>query len=438
MLFRTTLVSLFISTCCLAQQSKHVLLVSIDGFRPDFYKKDQWQANTLKYIKSQGVYANGAGSVFPSVTYPSHTTIVTGKLPAQHGIYYNAPYGGKKGAWYWNESYIKVPTLWDAIKKVGLTSGAVMWPVTVGAPITYNFPVRRADNDEKTDQLSITRPLVTPKSLLDEMELSIGKLSPKSFNHDNIDITIGKMAAYIVKTHKPALMAVHFVGLDHAQHDVGRKGEKVQHSLSIIDSMLQVLISAYEAAGIKDKTDIIITGDHGFVSAKQTISPNTILYKAGLLNENDWKARFHSTGGSSFLYLKNPNDVETLQKVKQLLQNVATSDKEYFNVIERNELDSMGVNPEVALALAANNSSAFNDNFEGDLIRSKKSVSGSHGHDPRMPQLFTGFIGYGPSFKTGKNIDHIQLTDISSLISDILKLQFKKTDPALKEQLFKN
>lgn len=436
--FKLIAVGLFISNFCFAQNKKHVLLVSIDGFRPDFYKSEKWKAITLKRLKTAGIYADGVQSVFPSVTYPSHTAIVTGERPGRHGIYYNAPYPSPKGGWYWEESYIKVPTIWDAVKSAGLASGAVMWPVTVGAPITYNFPVRRADNDEKTDQLSVTKPFVTPAGLLDEMQPAVGPLTPKSFNHDNIDITIGKMAAYIVKAHQPDLMAVHFIGLDHAQHEVGRNGFKVGHALAVIDSMLNVVLSAYEDAGIENNTDVIITGDHGFVSVRQTISPNVLLQQAGLIGEKDWKARFHSTGGSAFLYLKDRGDKITLDKVKQLLNDLPPDQRKYFTVIERPELDQLGANPEVALALAAGNSSALNSSTEGALIKPKKKVTGSHGHDPRMPELFTGFIGYGPSFKNAAHTERLNLTDISALVSDILGLGFKQTDANLKRKIFKN
>lgn len=438
MLLRWLIICLLVIPCTgRAQNKKRVLLVSIDGFRPDFYQQEQWKAPVLKRLKAQGVYAEGVYSAFPSVTYPSHTTIVTGELPGRHGIYYNAPYESEKGAWYWEEGYIKVPTLWDAVKAAGLTSGAVMWPVTVGAPIHYNFPVRRADSDEKTDQLSVTRPFITPVSLLNEMEQSIGTLTPENFNHANMDITIGRMAAYIVKAHQPNLMAVHFIGLDHAQHDVGRNGPEVEHALAIIDSMLNVVLLAYESAGALNNTDVIITGDHGFVSVTHTISPNTLLYKAGLITDKDWKARFYSTGGAAFLYLKNPGDREILDKVKQILSDIPPDQHRYFRVIERQELDSMGVNPEVALALSAGNASALNGSIEGALIKIKKNMSGSHGHDPRMPELFTGFIGCGPSFKNGAKTDRLSLTDMSALISNILKLSFKPATPELKSKVFK-
>lgn len=154
----------------LGQTAKHVVLISIDGFRPDFYLDSSWRAPHLRKILENGAYATNVRTVVPSVTYPSHTTIITGALTARHGIYYNAPKDSTKGQWYWEESYIKTPTLWDAVKKSGLTSAAVMWPVTAGAPIDYNFPVRRPNRGEKGDQLSVTRPLVTPPDLLNEIE----------------------------------------------------------------------------------------------------------------------------------------------------------------------------------------------------------------------------------------------------------------------------
>ncbi|WP_346239371.1 ectonucleotide pyrophosphatase/phosphodiesterase [Niabella insulamsoli] len=437
MRIRSLFLLLGLPVMSMAQSKKHVLLVSIDGFRPNFYKDARWKAPLLERLKAEGIYADGVNSVFPSVTYPSHTTIVTGALPAQHGIYYNVPYESKNGAWYWEESAIKVPTLWDAIKKAQLKSGAVMWPVTVGAPIDYNFPVRRADNDEKTDQLSVTKPFITPSGLLGSMQKSMGSLSPKDFNHDNIDVTIGKMASYIVKTHQPDLMAVHFVGLDHAQHDFGRDAAQVQHSLTQIDSMLNIVLNAYKEAGLLNKTDIIITGDHGFVSVRQHLSPNALLREAGLIQENDWKARFVSTGGSAFLYLKDKGDKLSLNKVVALLHSLPADQKKCFKILQRQELDQMGANPEVALALAADNRSAFNGSTDGPFVKPRKKVTGSHGHDPRMPELFTGFIGSGPSFKQG-HITKMKLTDISGLIGDILGLSFKEADPDVQHQILKD
>ena len=69
-----------------AQQSEHVVLISIDGFRPDFYMEAKWPAPNMKWMAENGTKAEGVRGVYPSVTYPSHTTLITGAKPARHGI----------------------------------------------------------------------------------------------------------------------------------------------------------------------------------------------------------------------------------------------------------------------------------------------------------------------------------------------------------------
>jgi predicted AlkP superfamily pyrophosphatase or phosphodiesterase len=122
--------------------AKYVVLISIDGLRPEFYKDPQWAMPALQQMAAAGVYADGVRSVFPSVTYPSHTTILTGALPARHGIYYNSPFEkeGQTGKWYWETSLIQTETLWDAARKAGLKTASVHWPVSLGAGVDYNIP----------------------------------------------------------------------------------------------------------------------------------------------------------------------------------------------------------------------------------------------------------------------------------------------------------
>ena len=82
------MLTLFITASqLLAQSAKHVIFVTIDGFRPDFYLDSEWQMPNVKALMKDGAYAKGVNSVFPSMTYPSHTTIVTGVQPVKHGIF---------------------------------------------------------------------------------------------------------------------------------------------------------------------------------------------------------------------------------------------------------------------------------------------------------------------------------------------------------------
>src|SRR3954466_3675982 len=92
-----------------AQGVEHVVLITIDGFRPDFYMDPSWDAVNIRKLMADGARAaQGVNSVFPSMTYPSHTTIVTGVQPAKHGVYFNKMFepNGPTGKMYWNDTSI--------------------------------------------------------------------------------------------------------------------------------------------------------------------------------------------------------------------------------------------------------------------------------------------------------------------------------------------
>jgi predicted AlkP superfamily pyrophosphatase or phosphodiesterase len=420
-----------------SQTAKHVVLISIDGFRPDFYLDKSWHAPHLRKLMESGVYASNVRSVVPSVTYPAHTTIVTGALPARHGVYYNAPKDATNGQWYWEESFIKAPTLWDAVKGSGLTSAAIMWPVTAGAPIDFNFPARRPNKNEEGDQLSVTRPLVTPANLLEEIEkANHSKFRNTDLNHDHIDRTIGAMANHILYKHKPNLMAIHFLSMDHAGHAFGREGPEIHESLILVDSLIGTIVATIEKAGLKENTALIITGDHGMVKRTTGLAPNVWLARNGLLGKNTWHAKFHSGGGSAFLYIRDKNDNATLEKVNNILANVSASEKNLFRVVSRRELDALGVNPEPVLALAFSKGVVFNDAVEGAVVRRVKN-GGSHGYFPDFPEIMTGFIAAGAGINRSVTIREMGIQDIAPLIARLLKIDFQCPDGKLHQEILK-
>ncbi len=423
----TVFIIIFSAVSLFGQAAKHVILISIDGFRPEFYLDAKYKTPHMRKLMGQGVHSTGVNSVFPSVTYPAHTTLVTGALPGRHGVYYNAPYGAKPGRWYWEESYIKTNTLWDAIRSAGMKSGSVMWPVTVGAPIDYNFPPRRSDDDENGDQLTVTMPFITPANLIAEVEKETGKLKKSDFNASNtIDQTIGKMANHIISKHKPNLMAIHFVTIDHLQHDHSRDAKEVTKGVAMVDSIIGSVVSAIDRAGLAKSTAIVITGDHGFVDTETALSPNTWLAQNGLLKA----AKFQSTGGSTFLYLKDPKDLVTLEKVNDVLSRLPEDQKKLFQVVDRKKLDAAGANPEVALALTMSRGVAANDNAEGDAVRKKKK-GGSHGYFPDFQDIRTGFIASGAGISRGGAVVNMGIKDVAPVVSELLGLNFKAVDGVL-------
>jgi predicted AlkP superfamily pyrophosphatase or phosphodiesterase len=119
------------------EPARHLILVSLDALRPEYYLELSWPAPTLQELLREGAHAEAGRSVFPSSSHPGHTVLLTGALPARHGVYDNRILGanGRAGRWRWEASAIPVPTLWDAVRSAGGTCAAVGWPMTAGAAI---------------------------------------------------------------------------------------------------------------------------------------------------------------------------------------------------------------------------------------------------------------------------------------------------------------
>src|SRR5690606_7637651 len=141
--------------------------------------------------------------------------------------------------------------------------------------------------------------------------------------------------------------AIHFLSVDHTEHAYGRNARQVKKAVALVDSLIGTVLQTIEKAGMKENTAIIITGDHGMVDNGTAFAPNVCLAQNGLISA----AEFRPSGGSAFLYLHQKDDQATLNKVKKALAALPESQKKLFRIIDRKELDKLGANPEVALAL---------------------------------------------------------------------------------------
>lgn len=432
--------TLFITSWGIYAQEAHVIVISVDGFRPEFYKDPSWGMVNLRQAMAKGAYSDGVRGVFPTVTYPSHTTILTGVKPLKHGIYYNTPVEatGVTGRWYWENDSIKVPTIWSAAKKAGLTTACVSWPVTVGAPITYNIPetwyLPKTEGGEM-DRLTASSKNANPPGLFEEVqENATGKLEANGFNLDYLsgDENLARIGSYLIRKYKPSFLAVHIANVDHFEHEQGRDGDKVRSAVHSADEAIKTIMESVEKAGITENTTIIVTGDHGFVDIHTSIAPNVLLTKAGLYdpkNKENWKAYFHSSGGSSFLHLKDKNDKQTLAKVKEILAGLPVAQKKLFRVVDRAELDVVGSDPNAALALAPIQGISFSGALEGDLLKPAKG--GTHGYYPDFKEIQTGFVVFGKGINKGVTIPEMGLEDIAPLIAKLLKMDFPSADGTL-------
>ncbi|MBE7175100.1 MAG: alkaline phosphatase family protein [Mucilaginibacter polytrichastri] len=409
----------FLFPALLFAQTKHVVIVTIDGFRPDFYLDEGWNAPNLKAMVQEGFHAGGVNSVFPSMTYPSHTTIVTGVQPAKHGIYYNDMFVADtlKKAMYWNYSSIKTPTLWKAVHDRGGKVASLFWPVSAEAPVDYNIPDNGSMGEE--NRVAYTR----PAGFIDDLKKNVFWDTAKI--DYGTDHEVAKIAAYVIEKDEPELMTVHFFSVDHFQHMHGRENDTVRAAVSDADQGVSIIREALRKKSIEKNTLLIVTGDHGFVDLKSRLQPNVWLREAGLitdLNTGNWKARFFSVGGSSYLYLKNRSDKASLKKVEQILAQQPDSVKKLFRIIDRKKLNEIGGDPEVELALSGENNASFGNGDEGAAIVPAKG--GAHGYFPDFKNIRTGFIAVGSGVKKGGSVAEMNERDINAIAAKALGLHF--------------
>jgi predicted AlkP superfamily pyrophosphatase or phosphodiesterase len=414
-----------------SRPADHVVLISIDGLRPEFYLDDSWPAPMLQQMRREGAHATAVKSVFPSVTYPAHTTIITGAQPAAHGIYYNSPFEprGQSGRWFWEEASIQVPTLWDAAHKAGLLTASVFWPVSVGAPIDWNLPEIWPLDWEKDDFTDPLRRYAAPTGLVEELEReATGRLTPHNFSFGRLtlDDRSAEMAAYLLATHEPNLLTVHLIGVDNVQHEEGRDAATLPRALAALDRCVARIVEAAEQAGILDRTTFLITGDHGFIDVHTKISPNVWLVQAGLMDATPdrgaWRATVYNTSAAGFVFLADPQDTQALEAVRAVLDAQPDDVRSLFKILEPSEMADLQGAPDAALGLAPVAGAYIGSDTTPPAIQPTSGAS--HGFLPDLsPEIYTGLVAWGAGIEPGASVSMLGLDQIAPLVSSLLALE---------------
>ena len=159
-----------------AQEAPALIFIGIDGLRPDYVlEADRYglKIPNLRRFLVEGAHATSVTGVTPAVTYPSFTTLITGRAPAAHGVVANQtfdPLGKNQNGWYWYTEDVTGESLWDVAAAAGRTVANVHWPVSVGAKVTWNLP--QLWRTGTPDDRKLLRALSTP-GLEQELEAAV-------------------------------------------------------------------------------------------------------------------------------------------------------------------------------------------------------------------------------------------------------------------------
>ncbi len=407
-----------------------VLLISIDGLQPaDVVEADKRGIDipNLKRFVAEGTFASGVKGVLPTVTYPSHATLLTGASPSKHGIIGNNsfdPMQINQGGWYWYASDYKLPTLWDAAAKAGMTTANVHWPVSVKADaIKWNIPqIWRTGH---SDDAKLMKALATP-GLVESLEKELGDYAPGIDESIDGDENRGRFAVALINHEKPGFATVYLTALDHEQHGEGPNTPQAHAILKRIDAIVGKLVAAQIAA--HPDAVIAVVSDHGFSKIDTEVNLYRAFIDAGLITLDasgkikSWEASPWNSGGSSAIMLARPEDAALRGKVGALLQKLqADPANRIAAVAEPAAIKAMGGNPEASFYVSFE-PNAYAGGFKGKdaLLVGPSGSKGTHGYFPTSPLMRSSFMMMGKGVAKGRNLGEIDMRNIAPTLAKIM------------------
>ncbi|MBF9152346.1 alkaline phosphatase family protein [Novosphingobium jiangmenense] len=417
------------STAPVVARAEPVLLISIDGLRPgDVLEADKrgLKVPNLRRFLKEGAYATGVMGNLPTVTYPSHTTLITGVAPARHGIVSNTTFDPRQvnyGGWYWYAQDITAPTLWDAAKAAGLTTGNVHWPVSVGVKsLTWNMPqIWRSGH---ADDRKLIRALAT-EGLYDALEHDCGAYADGINEGVDADENRAKFAVRLIETRKPDFLTVYLAALDHEEHLHGPGSAEANAVLERLDAAVGKLVAA-ELASRPDAT-IALVSDHGFVATDTEVNLFRPFIDAGLIKlgadgkVSSWDAMPWPSGGSIAVVLARPHDAALTGMVGALLEKLAADPSaKIAKVIGKAEIARLGGNPQASFYVDLK-PGALAGNFAADAPLARPSrYKGMHGYFPALPEMRSTFLVMGKGVAKGRNLGEIDMRSIAPTLARVM------------------
>jgi len=418
-----------------------VLLISVDGMKPEYVLEADQHSLKIPYLRglvAQGAFARGVVGVWPTVTYPSHTTLLTGVKPSEHGIVNNLefdPFHRFADAWYWYAAEIRVPTLWQRAHAKGLVTASIGWPVSVGAAdVDYLIPefwretgANDAPNPSDRDLIAA---ISKPAGLLAQLSAAAGPYmmgNDTSLEGDRIKT---RFAVALLRARHPQFMTLHLSSLDDAEHAHGPFSTAADATLESIDGLLSEL--GQEAHAADPATVVVVVSDHGFTTLTHRVHLAIPFLKAGLIDAAvdpetkalkvvSWRAEPWAAGGMAAIMQKDPQDAATYAAVGELLRQLAADQANGIAaVLDHEAITARGGFPDAAYVVVFRPGYYAGANLSGDLVTEIHEARGGHGFSPDFPEMRASFFAAGRGIAAHRDLGVVDMIQVAPTIARLL------------------
>jgi predicted AlkP superfamily pyrophosphatase or phosphodiesterase len=434
----------FLSPSISRASDRCVVLISLDGLCAYYLDDPKAEIPTLRALMKEGARAASMKASVPSVTWPNHTTLVTGVNPAKHGVVGNVYFDRATlkhvvligDPVFDKEQIVRVPTIYDIAKQAGMKTVSIRWPATRNAKtLDWGLP----------DVIEISRlKQATTPAMIEDLkaagywaEVEKAEKTEKDGRWLPPDELVTRVFNLMLQKHRPNLAMLHLIDVDHIQHIRGPRSAEAYAAIKATDSRVREVWETLKKEFGRENATLVIASDHGFSPIRKLILPNVVLRKAKLLNdagdeEKKPMVRVVPQGGSAFIYiLDESRRDEIVKKVRSAFASI----EEVAKVVGPEETPAYGVarpsdDPHAPdMLLFAKYGYAFGDTAAGDLAFDEKPErKGTHGHDPAIPELHASFVAWGAGIKPGSKVGEIENTAVAPTIARLLGLSMPDAD----------
>jgi predicted AlkP superfamily pyrophosphatase or phosphodiesterase len=404
-----------------------VVMVSVDGMAGYYLDDPKAEMPTIRALAAAGARASAMMVATPTVTWPCHTTLITGANPARHGVVGNNYLDRTTGKRvrlisdpvYDKDEIVKVPTLYDLAKSHGFSTAAIRWPASRNAKtLDWTIP----DMASGKPMLKYSTP-----ALLEACQragISIGTPRKGKDVIEPSDATCTRIFNMVMRDHHPNLALLHLFEADHTQHLHGPRSPEAYAAVKAADNRVRDVWNELKH-DFPDRATLFVVSDHGFAPVERMLLPNVLLRKAGLVaSATNGSVQVVVQSGAAMVYvLDSANRAKLIAQIRKALSGL----KGLSKIITADEFKDYGVaNPKddphaPDLILFAEEGCTFGDTADGDLpFAEKPERKGTHGHDPNLPDLQATFVAWGVGIKPGVNLGKISSLSVAPTMARLL------------------
>lgn len=363
-----------------------VILISIDGFRWDY--ADHIATPNIDRIVAEGFRVESMKPSFPSLTFPNHYTLVTGRHPHHHGIVGNQFFDAQQDDLYsmyrsedvTDPKWYMAPAIWEVAEGAGMESASYFW---VGSEMKGRHPVTFLPFKNG----------IPPKQ---KVETVLQWIDPK-------------------QRPSPRLVLAYFSFVDSAGHLFGPDSPEVVFAVQRMDAVLGMLLDGFDALQVEP--NVIVVSDHGMTNLNGVaLKVEDAVDAIGA----DSVAKYINNYSQLDLFLKDPTESNMTAALQKLPKREGYTwyrrARAPFPMHPSRNGDIVGI---------ADLGYVFQ---KGDR-RSK--YAGGHGYDPNAPDMGSICFGFGPAFESMSELNRVQAVDIFPLVAHLLGIDPPKNDGAL-------